>query len=55
VTLGNGQSATVTLTLSGGKAAALASGDYSGDVTVTSAGPTLRIPWFVRVTRQGKP
>jgi minor extracellular serine protease Vpr len=55
VTLGNGQSATVTLTLGGGKAATLASGDYSGDVTVTSAGPTLRIPWFVRVTRQGKP
>lgn len=55
VTLANGASASVTLTLSGGKASSLASGDYSGDVTVTSSDPTLRVPWFVRVTRQAKP
>ncbi|HET7677327.1 MAG TPA: S8 family serine peptidase [Candidatus Limnocylindrales bacterium] len=55
LTLANGAGGWVTLTLNGGKASSLASGDYSGDVTITSSGPTLKVPWFVRVNREGKP
>jgi hypothetical protein len=27
------------------------SGDYEGDITVTSGGSTMLIPWWVRVDR----
>jgi minor extracellular serine protease Vpr len=55
VTLANGASATVTVTLVGGKAATLASGRYEGDLVVRNGGVTLRAPWFALVNRQGKP
>ena len=55
VTLASGASATVTLTLVGGKAGTLASGRYEGDLVVANGGVTLRAPWFALVNRHGKP
>jgi minor extracellular serine protease Vpr len=46
---------TLTLTLDGGKASASGSDDRSGDVELTCGSTTLRVPWFVRIDRQGKP
>lgn len=48
-------STTLSLTLSAGKADQTGSGDYTGDVEVTCGGTTLRVPWWVRINRQGKP
>ncbi|MBD0330281.1 MAG: S8 family serine peptidase [Thermoleophilia bacterium] len=53
--LGPNASATLTLTLDGGKAATLGSADYSGDVTLGCAGSTHASPWWTRVVRNGKP
>jgi hypothetical protein len=50
-----GGTTTLTLTLDGGKAAATGSGDRSGDVELACSSTTLRVPWFVRIDRQGKP
>jgi minor extracellular serine protease Vpr len=50
-----GATTSLTLTLDGGKAGTSASGDYSGDVAITCGSTALRAPWFVRITRQGKP
>ena len=47
--------ATLALTLNAGKANQTASGDYSGDVELTCSGTTLRVPWWVRIDRNGKP
>lgn len=45
----------VTLTLDAGKEGTTASGDRSGDVELACSSTTLRVPWFVRIDRQGKP
>jgi hypothetical protein len=50
-----GGTTSLTLTLDGGKAGTSTSGDYSGDVAIACGSTTLRVPWFVRITRQGKP
>jgi minor extracellular serine protease Vpr len=50
-----GGTTTLTLMLDAGKAAASGSGDRSGDVELTCGSTTLRVPWFVRIDRQGKP
>ena len=47
--------ATLALTLNAGKAGQTGSGDYSGDVELTCGGTTLRVPWWVRIDRNGKP
>jgi minor extracellular serine protease Vpr len=53
VTVSGSAPGTLTVTLNGGRSAA--SGDYSGDVTLTCGGATLRIPWWTRIDRHGKP
>jgi minor extracellular serine protease Vpr len=53
VTVSGSAPGTLTVTLNGGTSAG--SGDYSGDITVVCAGTTLRIPWWVRIDRNGKP
>jgi minor extracellular serine protease Vpr len=50
-----GGTASVTLTLDGGKESTTASSDRSGDVELACGSTTLRVPWFVRIDRQGKP
>jgi minor extracellular serine protease Vpr len=47
--------ATLTLTLNGGGAAQTPSGDYSGDVELDCGGTDLKVPWWTRVARNGKP
>jgi minor extracellular serine protease Vpr len=44
---------TLTVTLNGGISAG--SGDYSGDIVLTCGGTTLKIPWWTRIDRNGKP
>jgi hypothetical protein len=53
VTVTGSAPGTLTVTLNGGTSAG--SGDYSGDITLTCGGATLRIPWWVRIDRHGKP
>jgi len=55
--LGVGGSGTLTLTLNAGKANQTGSGDFSGDIVIDCSGgtPDLRVPWFVRIDRGGKP
>jgi minor extracellular serine protease Vpr len=53
VTVSGSAPGTLTVTLNGGTSAG--SGDYSGDITVVCAGKTLRIPWWVRIDRNGTP
>jgi minor extracellular serine protease Vpr len=47
--------ATLTLTLAAGKAGQTGSGDYSGDVRLTCGSTTLLVPWWTRISREGKP
>jgi minor extracellular serine protease Vpr len=47
--------ATLTLTLDAGKESESASGDRSGDVAITCGSSDLRVPWWVRIDREGKP
>ncbi len=47
--------ATLTVTFSGGRAADTPSGDYSGDVVLTCGSTELKVPWWTRVDRNGKP
>jgi minor extracellular serine protease Vpr len=49
------EGATLTVTFTGGRAAQTPSGDYSGDVVLDCAGTELKVPWWVRVNRQGRP
>lgn len=51
VALAPGESTTVTVTLSGGKA--VGTGDYEGDVVFDCPSQDLKAPWFVRVNRRG--
>ncbi len=53
--LAAGATAGLTLTLAGGKAGQTASGDRSGDLEITCGSTTLRVPWWVRIDRQGQP
>ena len=46
---------TLTLTFNGGRAAQTGSGDYSGDVVLNCGGTELKVPWWTRVSREGKP
>lgn len=48
-----GAAAQVTLSMSGGRA--LPTGDYEGDLEITCGGKVLRVPWWLRVDREGKP
>lgn len=50
---GPGGTALVTLSMSGGRA--LPTGDYEGDLTILCGGKVLRVPWWLRVDREGKP
>lgn len=54
-TLAPGGSTTLTLTLNGGRANQTASGDRSGDVEIACDSTTLRVPWWTRIDREGKP
>lgn len=50
IALAPGESTTVSVSLTGGKA--VPSGDYEGDVTFECGTRTLKAPWFVRVDRR---
>ena len=45
----------LTVTFTGGRAAETPSGDYSGDVVLDCGGTELKVPWWTRVDRNGKP
>jgi minor extracellular serine protease Vpr len=47
--------ASLTLSLNAGKESTSASGDRSGDVVFSCNGTELKAPWWVRISRQGKP
>ena len=53
--LGSGASTTLTLTLNGGNAGQTPSDDYEGDVEIDCGSTLLRVPWWTRVDRGGKP
>jgi minor extracellular serine protease Vpr len=53
VTVSGTAPGTLTVTLNGGTSAG--SGDYSGDITLICGGATLKIPWWTRIDRNGKP
>ncbi len=55
LTLAVGETKTLRLTLNAGQSNLTPSGDYSGDVVVTCGATTNRVPWFVRIDREGKP
>lgn len=56
ISLGPGADTSVTLTLNAGRAGQTGSGDYEGDLIIDcSTGSTLRVPWWVRIDRGGKP
>jgi minor extracellular serine protease Vpr len=52
-TVGDGQQLTVTL--NAGRASQTPSGDYEGDLVLVCDGRQLRVPWFVRIDRGGRP
>jgi minor extracellular serine protease Vpr len=56
--LAGGDSASLTVTLAAGTASDTPSGDYDGDVLIDcggTLGTLLRVPWWVRIDRNGKP
>jgi minor extracellular serine protease Vpr len=55
IALGSGESTTVTLTLDAGGASETGSGDYDGDVEIDCGDALLRLPWWTRIDRHGKP
>jgi len=55
VAVGAGGTTSLLLTLAGGKSSQTPTGAYTGDVTLTCASATLQVPWFVLVSREGKP
>jgi minor extracellular serine protease Vpr len=55
ITLGAGESTTVTLSLDAGGAGETGSGDYDGDVEIDCVDTLLRLPWWTRIDRHGKP
>jgi minor extracellular serine protease Vpr len=54
-TLNNGQVATVHVSINAGQSNQTGSGDYDGDVVISTGTTSLRAPWFVRIDRGGKP
>jgi len=48
-------SSLLTLTLNAGQADQTPSGAYTGDITLTCTNAPLRVPWFVLISREGKP
>lgn len=50
-----GETTTLTLTLSAGKANQTGSGDFDGDVVLDCTGTGLKIPWWTRIDRRGPP
>ena len=50
---GSFSGSTLTVSVSGGRAAG--SGDYHGDIVLSCAGTELKIPWWTRIDRNGKP
>lgn len=55
-TLAPSGTTTLTLTLDAGKEGDSASGDRSGDVEIACGGSSsLKVPWWVRIDREGKP
>jgi minor extracellular serine protease Vpr len=55
ITMGSGESTTVTLSLDGGGAGETGSGDYDGDVEIDCGDVLMRLPWWTRIDRHGKP
>jgi minor extracellular serine protease Vpr len=55
LTMNSGDTATLTVTLDAGKANLTTSGDYDGDVVVSTGATVLKVPWFVRIDRNNKP
>jgi minor extracellular serine protease Vpr len=55
ISLGAGESTTVTLLLDAGGAGETGTGDYDGDLEIDCAGTVLRVPWWTRIDRNGKP
>jgi hypothetical protein len=53
--LGSGETTSLTLLLEAGRRDQTGSGDYTGDVEVTCDSTLLRVPWWVRIERQGAP
>jgi minor extracellular serine protease Vpr len=51
LSLGAGDSDTLTLTLAAGKKGDTGSGDYSGDVVIDCGGTVLQVPWWTRIDR----
>ncbi|QIA26557.1 S8 family serine peptidase [Thermaerobacter sp. PB12/4term] len=55
VTLAAGATATLTVTMDGGRSDRLPSGDYDGELVLDCGGKVLRAPWWLRVNREAKP
>jgi minor extracellular serine protease Vpr len=55
LSLAAGAETTLSLMLEAGRSDQTPSGDYSGDVEIDCGGTVLRVPWWVRVSRQGRP
>jgi minor extracellular serine protease Vpr len=55
ITLDAGASTIVTLSLDAGGASETGSGDYDGDVEIDCGDTLLRLPWWTRIDRHGKP
>ncbi len=53
-TLNNGQVATVHVSLNAGSSSQTGSGDYDGDIVITTGTTQLLVPWFVRIDRAAK-
>jgi minor extracellular serine protease Vpr len=53
--LSAGETTNLTLVLAAGKANQTGSGDYAGDVVIDCGGTELKVPWWLRIDRQGKP
>lgn len=56
-TLAAGATTTVNIILAAGKSDSTGSGDLTGDILIdcNASTPDLRVPWFARIDREGKP
>jgi minor extracellular serine protease Vpr len=53
LSLGEGETTSMTLALDAGTSRQTGSGDFSGDVVLACNGIELKVPWWVRIDRQG--